>query len=125
MHVLILVSFLQRASSSDFLSREDFIHDENKSCLDHRTKQAGHRKQISDTGLMSGVQSQSSGMYQENKVMGSVIVEDVTDSIPTDIPSSPPIVPRVQDDNSDWYPSPRGAELSSSNHPGFDSEVIF
>ncbi|KAK1591953.1 hypothetical protein Q3G72_016560 [Acer saccharum] len=96
-------------TTSSFSSRED--------CLEHRTEKVSIGKKISDKGLISKdaiyVQSQSSQHHHENKAIMTVIVEDVTDSIPLDIPSSPTIVPLVEDDASDDYPSPRETEADS------------
>ncbi|KAL5781493.1 hypothetical protein ACOSP7_006522 [Xanthoceras sorbifolium] len=115
-------------TTSAFSSREDFIQDQDpKNYPEHGTEKVDIRNQISDKGIMSEaaiyVQSQTLENHHENKAIMSVIVEDVTDNTPINIPSSTTIVPHVQDDASDDYPSPRDTEADSV-HPAFDSEDV-
>ncbi|KAK9183303.1 hypothetical protein WN944_026454 [Citrus x changshan-huyou] len=52
---------------------------------------------------------------EHNVLKSAVIMEDVTDSIPPGIPYSSSVVPFVQDDVSDDYPSPMVTETESAH----------
>ncbi|THG17764.1 hypothetical protein TEA_008523 [Camellia sinensis var. sinensis] len=69
-------------------------------------------REISHLG--EGLVKHCSNSVRQNGVSESaVIVEDVTDSIPSDVPSSSKIVPYVEYEPNDEIHSPRGAEIKS------------
>ncbi|KAI8004826.1 Serine/threonine-protein kinase CTR1 [Camellia lanceoleosa] len=74
----------------------------------------GHISEGSKLGDAIIIRSKHSDIYSQNNVSESaVIVEDVTDSIPSDVPSSSKIVPYVEYEPNDEIHSPRGTETES------------
>lgn len=108
-------------------SREDSIYNEEaRNSPHHRIEKTCIRiplekDQKSEDPIWA--QSQASENDHEDKMLKSgVIVEDVTDSTLPDLPSSPAVVPHVQHDSSDEYPSQKETEAESMNQS--DGEVV-
>lgn len=67
------------------------------------------------------VQSQPLDNCHNGKLLESVVIEDVTDSVPPDTPSTVRVTPNVRDEGSNYFPSTSEAELEGIGHK-FDSE---
>ncbi|XP_057959860.1 uncharacterized protein LOC131152173 [Malania oleifera] len=79
-------------------------------CYENHVINPSHK--VDKVDPTSFTHSQASGNCCE-KSEPMVIVEDVTDSVPSGIPSSSTVVPHVQDNASDGFPTPRETEAES------------
>lgn len=76
----------------------------------HKSAETGNAERIAYEKAAAGNASflhlqQSDDSYDKKLQEAAVIVEDVTDSVPPDMPSSSTVVPHVQDEPSDGLPS--------------------
>ncbi|KAJ0092626.1 hypothetical protein Patl1_25883 [Pistacia atlantica] len=85
-----------------------------------------HQESIRSLKIPYVPNSQASENDHEDKMLKSrVIVKDVTDSTPPDIPSSLVVVPHVQHNGSDEYPSQRETEAESMNQSDGEEAKVF
>ncbi|KAJ0035993.1 hypothetical protein Pint_25318 [Pistacia integerrima] len=111
-------------------SKEDSIYNEEARNSPHhrigkiRIRMPSGKDQKSEDPICA--QSQASENDHEDKTLKSgVIVKDVTDSTPPDIPSSLVVVPHVQHNGSDEYPSQRETDAESMNQSDGEEAKVF
>jgi hypothetical protein len=112
-----MYALLQNSTTSAVLSREAPVY---------KVELVGFSTQSYDEVTVGDgicVQSQPSDMPPDNKVLEpEVIVEDVTDCTPPGIPVCSKVVPCIEDEDSDYLPSPRKTEAESAT-PESECEV--
>lgn len=109
---------------SSALGRDVSLGDENFVTCNYR-KVADHSRKKSNLDDSLFIKSSNSDDFHSNEDVGlAVIVEDVTHSIPPDIPLASGVIPRVENEASDDSPSSRGhdAHIPSTET---DHEVHF
>lgn len=108
-----MYALFQKTTTGAVLSGEAPLHD---------TDPRNHPDyQVQMVGLS---QSQPSDSHPENKMESVVIVKDITDCTPPGIPFSSKVVPRIEDEACDDFPSPRKSEAKNSTS-GSECEVKF
>ena len=100
-------------------SREATINDEDpRIYYNYRAEKIFIRRSNEGQNPRIAVRAQvvvSENDDEHNVLKSAVIMEDLTDSIPPGIPYSSSVVPFVQDDVSDDYPSPMVTETESAH----------
>ncbi|XP_022974864.1 uncharacterized protein LOC111473634 [Cucurbita maxima] len=111
---------------SSALGRDVSLSDENFVTCNYR-KVADHSRKKSNLDDSLFIKSSNSDDFHSNEDVGlAVIVEDVTHSIPPDIPLASGVIPRVENEASDDSPSSRGhdAHIPSTETDHEDADSI-